>query len=54
MARAQRLWVCPLDPTPEERLAWYLRMGVDAVLTDDPARTRKALGRMPSAPAPET
>ena len=43
IARLQRLWVCPLDPTPEERLGRYLRMGVDAVLTDDPARTRRAL-----------
>ena len=43
IARAFRLWVCPLDPTPEERLAWYIKMDVDAVLTDDPARTRQAL-----------
>jgi glycerophosphoryl diester phosphodiesterase len=43
IARAFKLWVCPLDPTPEERLARYLRMGVDAVLTDDIARTRQAL-----------
>ena len=45
IARACGLWVCPLDPTPEERLAWYLRLGVDAVLTDDPARTRQALAK---------
>jgi glycerophosphoryl diester phosphodiesterase len=50
IARAQQLWVCPLDPTPEPRLAWYLKLGVDAVLTDDPARTRRALGRMPPKP----
>jgi hypothetical protein len=43
IARLQKLWVCPLDPTPEERLARYIKMDVDAVLTDDPARTRKAL-----------
>jgi glycerophosphoryl diester phosphodiesterase len=49
-ARAQGLWVCPLDPTPEERLAWYLRLGVDAVLTDDPARTRRALRMARKAP----
>jgi glycerophosphoryl diester phosphodiesterase len=39
MARALKLWVCPLDPEPEERLPRYLRMGVDAVLTHDPAKT---------------
>jgi glycerophosphoryl diester phosphodiesterase len=43
VARAHRLWVCPLDPSPEERLDWYLALGVDAVLSDDPARTRAAL-----------
>ena len=43
IARLQKLWVCPLDPTPEERLPWYLKMDVDAVLTDDPGRTRVAL-----------
>jgi glycerophosphoryl diester phosphodiesterase len=43
IARLQKLWVCPLDPTPEERLPWYLKLDVDAVLTDDPARTRQAL-----------
>jgi glycerophosphoryl diester phosphodiesterase len=48
IARLQGLWVCPLDPTPEERIPWYLKLGVDAVLTDDPARTCKALGRSPT------
>jgi glycerophosphoryl diester phosphodiesterase len=47
IARLQGLWVCPLDPTPEERLPWYRKLGVDAVLTDDPARTCQALGRTP-------
>jgi glycerophosphoryl diester phosphodiesterase len=47
IARLQGLWVCPLDPTPEERLPWYKKLGVDAVLTDDPARTCQALGRAP-------
>jgi glycerophosphoryl diester phosphodiesterase len=46
IARLQGLWVCPLDPTPEERLPWYLKLGVDAVLTDDPARTREALAAL--------
>jgi glycerophosphoryl diester phosphodiesterase len=46
IAHARGLWVCPLDPTPEERLPWYLKLGVDAVLTDDPARTQQALSRL--------
>ena len=45
IARAHNLWVCPLDPAPEERLAWYLSLDVDAVLTHDPAKTREALHR---------
>ncbi len=43
IARLQRLWVCPLDPAPEEHLPKYLRMGVDALLTHDPEKTREAL-----------
>lgn len=29
--------VCPLDTTPEKRMGYYLHLGVDAVLADDPA-----------------
>lgn len=29
--------VCPLDTTPEKRMGYYLRLGVDAILADDPA-----------------
>lgn len=36
---------CPLDPTPDGRLWWYRWLGFDAVLTDDPGATRRALGR---------
>jgi hypothetical protein len=46
VARAHGLWVCPLDPGPEERLDWYLALGVDAVLTHDPVKTRAALRRL--------
>jgi glycerophosphoryl diester phosphodiesterase len=46
IARGHDLWVCPLDPGPEERLEWYLALGVDAVLTHDPAKTRAALCRV--------
>jgi glycerophosphoryl diester phosphodiesterase len=36
-------WVCPLDPDLHRRLGWYRRLGVDAVLTDNPAKTRALL-----------
>lgn len=35
--------VCPLDPKPEPRIAYYLKLGVDALLTDDPAKTLDAI-----------
>ncbi len=37
--------VAPLDPTPDSRLWLYLLLGCDAVLTNDPARTVRRLGR---------
>lgn len=37
--------VCPLDPTPEKRLWYYRFLGCDAVLSDDPGSTCRALGR---------
>jgi glycerophosphoryl diester phosphodiesterase len=37
--------VCPLDPTPEPRLWYYQLLGCDAVLTNNPAKTLRALGR---------
>ena len=46
IARQHNLWVCPLDPTPEDRLPWYLEIGVDAVLTDHPDVTRAALTKL--------
>lgn len=36
---------CPLDPTPDAWLWLYRLLGFDAVLTDDPAATLKALRR---------
>ena len=51
-ARERDLWVCPLDPRPDERLAWYLELGVDAVLTDDAAATRFALLALRGGPRP--
>jgi glycerophosphoryl diester phosphodiesterase len=35
--------VAPLDTTPEPRLHHYLRMGVDAVMADDPASVLAAM-----------
>lgn len=37
--------ICPLDPDPEPRLWYYRLLGCDAVLSNDPAKTRRALGR---------
>ncbi len=38
--------VCPLDPNPDKRLERYMRLGCDAVLTNDPASTRSELERL--------
>lgn len=46
IAHRRNLWVCPLDPVPEDRLAWYLDIGVDAVLSEDPGVTREALAKL--------
>lgn len=48
-AHARGLWVCPLDPAPEPRLAAYLATGVDGLLTHDPAATRAALDALKEA-----
>lgn len=37
--------VCPLDPTPEPRIPYYLRLGVDALLTNNPAKTLDAIAQ---------
>lgn len=36
---------CPLDPNPEPRLWYYRWLQCDAVLSNDPGKTRRALGR---------
>lgn len=38
--------VAPLDVTPEQRLRYYLRLGVDALLADDTAVLLQALRKM--------
>lgn len=38
--------VCPLDPSPEPRLGYYLRLGAPVIMTNHPAQTIAALGRI--------
>jgi hypothetical protein len=45
-AHARNQLVCPLDPTPDRLLRFYLWMGCDAVLSNDPAVTRKRIARL--------
>ena len=45
LAHRRGRWVCPLDLAPHRRLGWYRRLGVDAILTDDPQATAHLLGR---------
>jgi len=44
-AHARGQTVCPLDPRPNGRLWLYRKLGCDAVLTDDPASTIRALNK---------
>ncbi|MCD4752231.1 MAG: hypothetical protein K8R40_04100 [Anaerolineaceae bacterium] len=37
---------CPLDTKPDQRLPFYKRLGVDAILSDDPQATRIALNQL--------
>ncbi len=50
MAHRRGAAACPLDPTPDSRLWLYRLLGFDAVLTDDPEATGRALGRRGSRP----
>jgi glycerophosphoryl diester phosphodiesterase len=47
LAHRRGQFVCPLDPSPDRRLGWYRRLGCDAVLSDNPGATARALGRGP-------
>ena len=44
-AHARGKVVAPLDPQPESRMGYYLRLGVDAVLADNPATVLAAIER---------
>ncbi len=43
LAHLQGKVVCPLDPTPDSRVWLYRLLGCDAVLSDNPAATRRVL-----------
>ncbi len=43
IAHARGQVVCPLDPTPDNRLWYYRLLGSDAVITDNPQATVKRL-----------
>ena len=45
-AHRKGMFVCPLDPTPDTRLKFYIHKNVDAVLSDDPGKTRKLLDNL--------
>lgn len=45
IAHARGQMTCPLDPTPDSRLGWYMFMGFDAILTDNPAKTQPLLAK---------
>ena len=44
-AHRRGLFVAPLDDRPDRLLAYYRRIGCDAVLTNDPGATLRKLGR---------
>lgn len=46
LAHRQGRIVAPLDPRPELRLWYYVRLNVDALLADDPAAVLQALRRV--------
>ena len=39
--------VCPLDPTPDSRLWLYRLLGCDAILSDNPSATHRAMKQSP-------
>lgn len=45
-AHRWRSVVCPLDTQPERRMGYYLQLGVDAVLADDPTAALAAMHRL--------
>lgn len=48
IAHQNGMFVCPLDPTPDTRLKFYFQKKVDAVLSDDPGKTRRLMDNLHS------
>ena len=46
LAHRRGQFVAPLDPTPDRRVSFYVRLGCDAILSDNPAATAAALRRI--------
>lgn len=46
VAHRRNMFVCPLDPIPDKRLKYYLRLGCDAILSDDPGSTKIMLEKL--------
>jgi len=53
VAHSRGQMVCPLDPIPDSRLWLYRRLGCDAVLTDNPRATYRALNCIGSTARPD-
>ncbi len=49
-AHSRGQMICPLDTNPDRRLGRYMRLGCDAVLTNDPAATRSEIERLRRLP----
>lgn len=45
-AHKRQQLVCPLDPTPDNRLWYYKWLGCDAIVTDNPGATLAAMQRI--------
>ena len=45
-AHKRQQLVCPLDPTPDGRLWYYKWLGCDAIVTDNPGATLRAMQRI--------
>ena len=45
LAHRRGQFVAPLDPLPDRRVPFFVRLGCDAILTDNPAATAEALRR---------
>jgi glycerophosphoryl diester phosphodiesterase len=44
-AHRRGMFLCPLDPSPEPRLGYYLKLNCDAIISNNPALTKAALNK---------